>query len=775
MLTKMVLWIVFSQCYPTESEIFPSLLTANASLAIVIDRGYLEDEYDSVKADIEEYLLYAKSEILKHGGINIHFYSWSAINVRKDLTAILSIAPCSDTWRLFHSTEGEDLVHMAITESDCPRLPTDTSLTVPLIGRGQELPQLLLDLRIAGVFEWKSVVIIYDTTLNTDMTTRIIKSLTQPSNYAAKATSISLIKLKRNISKTNLKSILSMIDPKTVGGNFLVLASYYLVGTIMDYSKSLNLVDIRKQWLYVISDTDRKYHDMHVFRNMLKEGDNVAFIYNTTVLSSNCVGGRKCQIEEIIEAFTRALDEAVQEESDTASQIAEEEWEAIRPTKVERKEFLLGKIKKYISKNGICDNCTFWEMKTGETWGQEYQNLGRNITSQLIPVGTWRPSDGATMFDELFLHIAHGFRKKILPMVTFHNPPWQILSLNESGGVTEYKGLVFDIIRELAKNLNFTFKLEVVNKSVFLENTTIKSSSHNIIGNSLTNRIPVYILNMTKNKVVFLGACAVTITEDLKYVINFTRPISTQTHTFLVARPRELSRALLFISPFTGDTWLCLAASIVCMGPILYYIHRFSPVYEYKGIPMKGGLSSIQNCIWYMYGALLQQGGMHLPCADSARLLIGSWWLVVLVIATTYCGNLVAFLTFPKIDIPITTLEEMISHKDTVTWSFREGSYLENELKIADEPRFRSVYEGRSRQSNSDISNLVNSIQEGKHVFIDWKIKLQFIMKERFLETGQCDFTLGRNFSFLSRHSLQNRNWQMTVRKQLLLYVCMSV
>jgi ionotropic glutamate receptor len=44
------------------------------------------------------------------------------------------------------------------------------------------------------------------------------------------------------------------------------------------------------------------------------------------------------------------------------------------------------------------------------------------------------------------------------------------------------------------------------------------------------------------------------------------------------------------------------------MGPILYYIHKHSPVYEYKGITKKGGLSSIENCIWYMYGALLQQG-----------------------------------------------------------------------------------------------------------------------------------------------------------------------
>lgn len=128
------------------------------------------------------------------------------------------------------------------------------------------------------------------------------------------------------------------------------------------------------------------------------------------------------------------------------------------------------------------------------------------------------------------------------------------------------------------------------------------------------------------------------------------------------------------------------------MGPILYYIHRFSPVYEYKGIAMKGGLSSIQNCIWYMYGALLQQGilrliiiyiiilkmiigGMHLPYADSARLIVGAWWLVVLVVATTYCGNLVAFLTFPKIDIPITTIDDLLEHKDTVSWSFMKGSF----------------------------------------------------------------------------------------------------
>lgn len=73
---------------------------------------------------------------------------------------------------------------------------------------------------------------------------------------------------------------------------------------------------------------------------------------------------------------------------------------------------------------------------------------------------------------------------------------------------------------------------------------------------------------------------------------------------------------------------------------------------------------------------------MHLPYADSARIIVGSWWLVVLVVATTYCGNLVAFLTFPKIDIPITTIDELLAHKDTVTWSLIGGSFLEKQLQV---------------------------------------------------------------------------------------------
>lgn len=73
---------------------------------------------------------------------------------------------------------------------------------------------------------------------------------------------------------------------------------------------------------------------------------------------------------------------------------------------------------------------------------------------------------------------------------------------------------------------------------------------------------------------------------------------------------------------------------------------------------------------------------MYLPSADSGRLIVGTWWLVVLVVVTTYSGNLVAFLTFPKIDSPINTINDLLTHRDTVTWSILHGTSLEEFLKV---------------------------------------------------------------------------------------------
>ncbi|VVD02995.1 unnamed protein product [Leptidea sinapis] len=60
----------------------------------------------------------------------------------------------------------EEIFLFALTELDCPRLPRNTALTVTFAAPGDELPQLLLDLRTERAFNWKSAVILHDNTLS---------------------------------------------------------------------------------------------------------------------------------------------------------------------------------------------------------------------------------------------------------------------------------------------------------------------------------------------------------------------------------------------------------------------------------------------------------------------------------------------------------------------------------------------------------------------------------------------------------------------------------
>ena len=116
-------------------------------------------------------------------------------------------------------------------------------------------------------------------------------------------------------------------------------------------------------------------------------------------------------------------------------------------------------------------------------------------------------------------------------------------------------------------------------------------------------------------------------------------------------------------------------------------------VHRYHDMSSKHGLSNISYCFFICFGSLMQQGSTTVPAADSgwgtnypeikcvlgvllswghccsSRVLTGFWWLFVIVTVTTYCGNLVAFLTFPTIEYPISdlnTLVQKVSGPDVV-------------------------------------------------------------------------------------------------------------
>lgn len=71
---------------------------------------------------------------------------------------------------------------------------------------------------------------------------------------------------------------------------------------------------------------------------------------------------------------------------------------------------------------------------------------------------------------------------------------------------------------------------------------------------SAAEKVPAGITDLVRAKEVFLGACAYTVGNRKRdNTINFTHPITVQTYGLLAAKPKPLSRALLFASPYSTE------------------------------------------------------------------------------------------------------------------------------------------------------------------------------------------------------------------------------
>ncbi|XP_050089824.1 ionotropic receptor 93a-like [Anopheles aquasalis] len=745
--------IAFNQC---SCDDFPSLLSSNASIAIILDREYLGEQYEHTLDETKTLVEKLIRENLKNGGLIVKYFSWASINLKRDFTAVISVSNCDNTWAIYQAAAQERLVMLSITDSDCPRLPSNNAIMIPhsdgTASAFEEISQIILDMKSSRAIDWQTATLLYDHMFDYDIS-RCILSLLED-REGMRSLSLTEFKIHSPVQswekRKEIRRTLLGIPTAYTGRNFIAIVSVPTLTLLMEISKDLKLVNPSSQWLYLLPVTDANDASFTSTSTIINEGDNVAFVYNTEHKSTNCTANILCYMESFLLHFIRSLSKLIREEQVVFGQISDEEWEIIRPSKAERKKKMLQMIQSAITGHDECNRCSKWKVQSAETWGYIYRTdyAVENTTSRarkkytLLDIGYWSPQDGFVLQDALFPHTRYGFRGSQLLFYSYHNPPWQFVSYNESGSPVIRGGVVFDVLAELSRKLNFTYTLLIAQGAAEQNGSLAEENSTRIYetGGS-TSDIPQEIYSSLIDNKILLAAIGSTVTEKRKKQISFTDPISIQTYSFVISRPRELSRVLLFLSPFGSDTWLCLTAAVALMGPILCIINRLSPYYQVHRTPSTTGLGKVNNCFWYIYGALLQQGGLYLPYADSGRIIIGTWWLVVLVIVTTYCGNLVAFLTFPKIDIPVNRVMQLLRNERGMTWSIRKGTFLEEVLMESDESKYMELYRG-SQIVGELTDELVGRIEAGQHVHIDWRNNLKYLIKEQFLATDRCDFAL---------------------------------
>uniref|UniRef100_A0A1A9V502 Ionotropic glutamate receptor C-terminal domain-containing protein n=1 Tax=Glossina austeni TaxID=7395 RepID=A0A1A9V502_GLOAU len=141
-------------------------------------------------------------------------------------------------------------------------------------------------------------------------------------------------------------------------------------------------------------------------------------------------------------------------------------------------------------------------------------------------------------------------------------------------------------------------------------------------------------------------------------------------------------------------------------------------------------------------------GGMYLPKADSGRLIIGVWWIVVIVLVTTYCGNLVAFLTFPRFQPGFDYLHQLFIHGDfKEELGLRNNTFFENYAAISSRLDFQK-YLNHAIVYNNSLQENLEAVKIGSRINVDWRINLQLIIQNHFEKEKECTLSMSKE-SFL--------------------------
>ncbi|KAH9382246.1 hypothetical protein HPB48_015895 [Haemaphysalis longicornis] len=85
-----------------------------------------------------------------------------------------------------------------------------------------------------------------------------------------------------------------------------------------------------------------------------------------------------------------------------------------------------------------------------------------------------------------------------------------------------------------------------------------------------------------------------------------------------------------------------------------------------------------------------QEGGVHLPVGTSARLVVGTWWLYVVIVMAYYSSNLIAFLTVPEPRWLVSSFREVARREDVHIY-VPYGTGVEQEIWVRFTSAMRQV------------------------------------------------------------------------------------
>ncbi|XP_060070631.1 glutamate receptor ionotropic, kainate 1-like [Ylistrum balloti] len=341
-------------------------------------------------------------------------------------------------------------------------------------------------------------------------------------------------------------------------------------------------------------------------------------------------------------------------------------------------------------------------------------------------VGHIRDSGRLLTSGDIFPNTKFGFNGRKLLVSTNTWYPF-VSKHNET-----FSGFCIDMLDHLAISLNFTYRLTMPADGAWgmeFEN----GSFNGLVGQMQRNEVDLTVAPMS-------------IQTNREAVMDFSYPYYFEPTIMLLKKPDPSeTKWRTLIDPFTTTVLICIGISLPTMSFVMCMLEYLSPYY--RGIPDRAsmrGLHHFSDSFWYLYGALLTQGGEHMSDAVSGRTLLSFWWLFCIAMMATYSGNLIAFLTVSKERLPFDTISGMIK-QDIYKWGTIGGTAFIDIFRASEQHEFQQVWNGIVSYNQSDRNVLspdpevhISKVLSGNYVFLADKTYSELRMRGR----KECDLVM---------------------------------
>ncbi|XP_071094842.1 glutamate receptor U1-like [Haliotis cracherodii] len=170
-----------------------------------------------------------------------------------------------------------------------------------------------------------------------------------------------------------------------------------------------------------------------------------------------------------------------------------------------------------------------------------------------------------------------------------------------------------------------------------------------------------------------IAACDLTIDKGRsQYMEYIYPPIYTESLVVLYMKHDSSSNDSIFLlaGPFQPIVyivvllWTCVLPLLLTVVESLALDNRTSIQMEASNVSYTRMIkSNIFTYSWDFLGSLLKQGFCKQPSSTPGKVLVSSWWMMVLVLTSVYSANLIAAFSLRNDIHPFSNLEELL-HSD---------------------------------------------------------------------------------------------------------------